>query len=372
MKRYGSLEVRKLVVTTNAVFLALLSAWYLLAGSWSTETITPEPDMGDIHEPSSSSGSGTFEFETVMGIFMQDDPSTDWTGFEYTNNNFGLINRSYPTDDPSSSSTTTAPWLRFAQYLHHLTTTSPANVQYKLLYLGRHGEGAHNVAEAKYGTAAWDAYWSKRDGDGELFWSDARLTETGKRQALAAGEFMGEMISSTEETEKGKGGKGGMPAPQAYFVSPLFRCLQTANVTFGSLKLPAGSKPFRPIIKELLREVLGEHTCDRRSTKTLISTNFSEWRFEAGFTERDELWEVDHRETAEEHDVRTRAFLEDLFGMEDEEDSGREGKEDGMVYVSLTSHSGAIASFLRVLGHREFALPTGGMIPVLVKATRVR
>jgi hypothetical protein len=38
--------------------------------------------------------------------------------------------------------------------------------------------------------------------------------------------------------------------------------------------------------------------------------------------------------------------------------------------VSLTSHSGAIASKLRVLGHRDFPLPTGGMIPVLVKATK--
>jgi hypothetical protein len=25
-----------------------------------------------------------------------------------------------------------------------------------VLFLGRHGEGYHNVAEAKYGTAAWD------------------------------------------------------------------------------------------------------------------------------------------------------------------------------------------------------------------------
>jgi hypothetical protein len=29
-------------------------------------------------------------------------------------------------------------------------------VQYKVLYMGRHGEGYHNVAEAFYGTPAWD------------------------------------------------------------------------------------------------------------------------------------------------------------------------------------------------------------------------
>lgn len=34
----------------------------------------------------------------------------------------------------------------------------------------------------------------------------------------------------------------------------------------------------------------------------------------------------------------------------------------------MTSHSGAIGGMLRVLGHREYRLKTGGAIPVLVKA----
>jgi hypothetical protein len=40
--------------------------------------------------------------------------------------------------------------------------------------------------------------------------------------------------------------------------------------------------------------------------------------------------------------------------------------------VSLTSHSGAIASLMRVIGHREFRLATGGMVPVLIKATKLQ
>lgn len=44
---------------------------------------------------------------------------------------------------------------------------------------------------------------------------------------------------------------------------------------------------------------------------------------------------------------------------------------DGNVWLSMTAHSGAIASMLEVLGHREFALETGGVIPVFVKAERV-
>jgi hypothetical protein len=32
---------------------------------------------------------------------------------------------------------------------------------YKVLFLGRHGQGWHNVAETKYGTKAWDVRFSR-------------------------------------------------------------------------------------------------------------------------------------------------------------------------------------------------------------------
>lgn len=37
-----------------------------------------------------------------------------------------------------------------------LNSRAERNVQYRVLYLGRHGEGFHNVAESWYGTEAWD------------------------------------------------------------------------------------------------------------------------------------------------------------------------------------------------------------------------
>ncbi|KAF4207762.1 hypothetical protein CNMCM5878_005870 [Aspergillus fumigatiaffinis] len=40
------------------------------------------------------------------------------------------------------------------------------------------------------------------------------------------------------------------------------------------------------------------------------------------------------------------------------------------LFVSVTAHSGEIASLLRVLGHRAFSLKTGAVIPVLVKAKK--
>ena len=41
---------------------------------------------------------------------------------------------------------------------------------------------------------------------------------------------------------------------------------------------------------------------------------------------------------------------------------------DVSTYISFTTHSGSIASLLRVIGHRQFRLPTGALIPVFVKA----
>ncbi|KAG9077412.1 hypothetical protein FS749_010712 [Ceratobasidium sp. UAMH 11750] len=42
---------------------------------------------------------------------------------------------------------------------------------------------------------------------------------------------------------------------------------------------------------------------------------------------------------------------------------------DNDTYFSITAHSGTIAAALRVIGHREYRLPTGGVIPVVIRAT---
>lgn len=177
-------------------------------------------------------------------------------------------------------------------------------------------------------------------------WADAHLTDLGKEQALEANAFWRLQLEVAK-----------MPAFESYYVSPLYRCLQTANLSFEGLELPK-ERPFRPVIKEMLRETMGEHTCDRRSRRDYIQKAFSQWVIEDGFSEDDELWLADHRETWAEHDVRTRKLLDDLFS------------NDTGMFVSLTAHSGAIASLLRVTGHRAFKLPTGSVIPVLVKGVK--
>jgi broad specificity phosphatase PhoE len=255
-------------------------------------------------------------------------------------------------------------------------------VAFKVLFLGRHGEGWHNVAEAKYGTEAWDvcgiilfffvvlalpystpsppnpapsknqpdqpkqSYYAAQDGVPPLVWSDAHLTPLGATQALAAHHLWAANLPL------------GLPAPETYYVSPLTRTIQTADLTFSALPLPA-SHAYAPRIKELAREALGVHTCDRRSRRAEIAAAFPHVAFEEGFAEDDALWRADYREPRSARRYRVARLLDDVFA------------HDAGVVLSVTSHSGAIKAMLHVMGHREFWLETGGVVPVVVRAERV-
>lgn len=285
-----------------------------------------------------------FKYTNVPGFFLQDDPNIEASGFDYTAVNFGLIDQTYDTDTECESDKGRSQWQRFECKVSRLNCESASNVQYKVFFIARHGQGEHNVAERLYGTQDWDSHWSKLDGNGTSYWVDAHLTELGKSQALKANESWARAVRLQR-----------IPVPQTVYSSPLHRCLTTASLTFDGLPLP-GQQPLFPQVKELLREVIGVHTCDRRSSKTSINDSFPNVIFETGFTERDELWRADVRETESERDVRLKTLLDDVFA------------HDQSTYISFTSHSGAIAAILQVIGHGPFRVGVGGVIPVLVKA----
>lgn len=156
--------------------------------------------------------------------------------------------------------------------------------------------------------------------------------------------------------------------PDAYYVSPLTRCLQTANITFNGLSLPHNSAEFKPIVKELLREGISIHTCDNRQSKTYIHNLFPDWIIEEGFAENDQYWNGITDETDASQAVRSKKVLDQIFNeLNNVEESDCEPASDNL-FVSVTSHSGEIGSLLGVLGHRSFSLSTGAVIPVLVKA----
>lgn len=197
-------------------------------------------------------------------------------------------------------------------------------------------------------SACPQCYWAELEGNGTITWADPLLTPDGFKEAEKANGFYKTLYEQQN-----------MPHFGSYYSSPLKRCLQTANTTFSTLKMPV-EHPFVPTIKELFREDISIHTCDRRSTKSEIARFMPGWKFEEGFTEKDELWQADKGETSAHQVARSKAVLDDVF------------TNDGSTWISVTSHSGEIAALLTALNHRAFGLSTGQIIPVLIKAEVVQ
>ncbi|KAH7919281.1 phosphoglycerate mutase-like protein [Leucogyrophana mollusca] len=257
-------------------------------------------------------------YETVTGFFVQDN-----TKFVELPAHFGLI------DDSSTR------WSTFSKRIDHLNAIADPGTCYKVLFLGRHGEGFHNVGQAKHGTKAWDDYWSKLNGDGELVWGpDPELTATGEGQ--------GRMAHAAWATEL----PFGIPLPENLYCSPLTRAIRTNILTFEGLIDAVGPKT---VVLENLREENGVHTCDKRRTLTYIKDAFPQLAVEDGFTEDDELWKPHVRETHAELDTRAKAMLDNVFGH-----------SKGQC-ISITAHGGIIGAILRVVGHpnHQLSLPTG-------------
>lgn len=151
-----------------------------------------------------------------------------------------------------------------------------------MIFLGRHGQGWHNVAESKYGTEAWDVsqvfwykkvvpfsrlfqcYWSMLDGADGMVWADANLTALGQTQALDVHKLWKSQLPHR------------IPVPETFYVSPLSRAIETADLTFKALRLPE-DKQYCPVVKEvnLLIQILTiwpniRSSCARLSASTRV------------------------------------------------------------------------------------------------------
>ena len=333
------LPLHLLHTNISMLFSPSLPATAALACSLLSILSTAHPTHNSTHNATSH-----VNYTTVTGYFLQDEASTNATTFDFTKENFGLINRTYSSDSTFKGKHGNTQWRRFAHQVAELNKAAPKHVEYKVLFMGRHGDGFHNDAQAFYGTPAWNCYYSERDGNDTVTWADAHLSPLGVTQALAVNTFWKSEIADQK-----------IPTPQTFYTSPLTRCLQTANYTFAGIDLP-DKRPFVPTVKELLREGISGHTCDRRNTSTYIRNLFPSYKIEDGFAETDPLWEALHGETQVDQNYRSKILLDELF------------ESDESTYISITSHSGEIASILQLLGHQSFSLNTGAVIPVLVKA----
>lgn len=182
------------------------------------------------------------------------------------------------------------------------------------------------------------------EGDGTTTWLDAPLTGKGQQQATDLSVFWKQALEVSK-----------IPAPQKHYTSPLTRCLQTVQLTFKDVPLPP-EHPFRPVVKEALREVHGVHTCDKRGSRDRIQSRFPDFEIEPGLSEQDELWKPNHRETLEERVPVMHHFLTELF------------RDTNATFVSLTTHSGAIRALYKAIGHPDIWVAAGAVVPLVVRA----
>ncbi|KAG7665707.1 uncharacterized protein J8A68_000727 [[Candida] subhashii] len=280
-----------------------------------------------------------WKFSIVPNMFKQSLSETDETEFDYLKEHFGIMGT----------------WDEIITNLHELNQKANQDEeQYKILYLARHGQGYHNLAHTKYGDDAWNEYWSKLNGDGEIVWGpDALLTDLGISQAKDNNQtWKSEQINNESKNKD-------LIIPTRFYVSPLSRSIDTLYHTWNDI---VDLKSLGPYIQENWRETMGVHTCDKRSSRTIIANKYEDKGFiiEPGFAEEDIYYQDDYRESVGEQALRINKALQQLFN---------EYPSDEI--VSITSHSGSIRAQLLAVGHRSFAVGTGGMIPVFVKATKV-
>ncbi|RPA74576.1 phosphoglycerate mutase-like protein [Ascobolus immersus RN42] len=347
-----------MALLSGLTLFVIFSTFGSFSGSSTQASSLPTPTRPGPGKTTFYSG---INFTVVPGFFKQEAEETDPNEFDWISENFGLVFKT-PSGTPD--------WPKFKREVARLNNKAARNERYKVLFLARHGQGHHNVAESFYGTALWDCFYSLLDGNETARWDDALLTKQGEAEARKA--------AASWKTQR----KFGIPLPETYLSSPLRRAASTLLLTFTP-NIPN----LRPIFIENLRETLGAHTCDRRHSKADLALLYPTFTFEKWFfpdavrplsnplVRDDPLWNPLLRETEPQKQQRVKDALYEIFGFK----LDRNGRNllsirdwelpKGETYVSVTAHSGLIASALRVLGHRPFRLPTGGMIPVVVKAT---
>ncbi len=223
-----------------------------------------------------------YRFEAVQGNFIYEDET---------------IPPQLPGLAPNLGLRPGKTWKGVARQLDELNRSGSSSngdgSVYKLVFAGRHGQGHHNVAEDKFGTAAWDAKWSLLNGDGDDTWGpDPELTPLGIAQAQEVNKLWRQLLDRANDDPP--------PVPTMLFSSPMYRAAVTLRTTFDRVLLGSGGTfdgrpPLKPIARELWRETLGDgeqkHTCDIRSPKDVIRQRLPDFDVDS-LPEQDELTDV--------------------------------------------------------------------------------
>ena len=219
------------------------------------------------------------------------------------------------------------------------TTTNGGTKYCKTLYLIRHAEGIHNVAENTVGKVQWKDCEAKKDK-----YIDATLTNQGIIQATQLRQYIEKECSKIKF--------------DCIITSPLTRAIQTANIGCSHY---IGKLPF--IASELVREITGIHKCDKRSSTTKLVGKYPHVNFTMTIASDDDpLWKKDVREPIDQIKQRALDFLKIVFTLESNN-------------IIVVSHSQFIKCLLQLLDHPlmkqvpEYIVPHCQVIPVCVALT---
>ncbi|CAF1192489.1 unnamed protein product [Didymodactylos carnosus] len=222
-------------------------------------------------------------------------------------------------------------WNDYYSYYSNLVSDSNNNKQYryKTLYLIRHGQGKHNLAESTYGSVKWEAELAQLDD-----YLDAQLTDLGNKQA----EILLNYVQDGVEND-------GLKIDYVV-VSPLSRAIQTAldgvypalinNNKIKSIDSASKNQSVPIVAFEYARETIGRHTCDKRNSKTILQQRFSSVNFDYLLDEEDALW-TQMRETYAQEILRAGKLLKILFELPYKN-------------IAVVAHSGILRCITKQLG----------------------
>lgn len=248
--------------------------------------------------------------------------------------------------------------------------TLDADPDSKLLLLVRHGQAISNWLSDTLGPDEWfgvEEKCSYTNDNGTTYGVfDADLTDMGQSEASA----LNAMLGSAGWFPKLTGGK-----TTSALVSPLSRCLQTAELVMEGLPIDNVQ------VEEAIRETLGEDTCDARRSMSNpdpahreriqgpcpfdegLAKRFPYFNFkivnasDPGFglkSDADKLW-TKERENQKDQTKRALRFLENVFAYSEEK------------VVLVVTHSGFARSILLAVGREPYRPQNSELVPLLVK-----
>ncbi|GJJ10399.1 hypothetical protein Clacol_004625 [Clathrus columnatus] len=232
-----------------------------------------------------------FIYKVIPDIFA-DIQDNDDPRIEQVLPRFGLLD------------TTPARWENLKRRISELNEAgTESSTTYRVLFIGRHGEGYHNCAMETYGREAWRNYWSKLMD--KPWGPDPLLTDVGTEQAYNVNSIWKQELSA------------GIPIPEGFYSSPLSRAIQTALISFEEIAFPSGNNAAvapKALIMEKLREGnYHQHTCNMRRTRSFIKETYPQFEIEEGFTEDDVFWNNKCTETEDSLRNRVREGLDEIF-----------------------------------------------------------